>query len=139
MLALDPRGWGESAPPAGPRGGYSKSYQTAMRAFLVGKSVVGMQTGDVLSAFDYLASRPDVRSSRISVIGKGKGGVLALYAAALERRIEKVTCAGSPDSYLALARMEIHQDLTDIVLPGVLIDFDLPDIVKALGPRCILQ
>ena len=64
---------------------------------------------------------------------------MALYAAVLERRIEKVTCTGSPDSYMSVVRMEIHHDLTDIVLPGVLADFDLPDIVKSLGPRCIRQ
>jgi hypothetical protein len=27
----------------------------------------------------------------------------------------------------------------DIAVPGVLRDFDLPDIVKALGPRCASQ
>src|SRR5574340_17707 len=58
VLAVDPRGWGESAPPPGPRGGYSKNYQTAMRALIVGKTMAGMQTVDLLRAFDYLASRP---------------------------------------------------------------------------------
>ena len=122
VLAFDPRGWGESAPPAGPRGGYQKAYQTAMRAFLVGKSMVGMQTADLLAAFDYLASRRDVDAGHISVIGRGKGGIMALYAALLERRIEKVTCNGSPESYMSIVRMELHQDVTDIVLPGVLSD-----------------
>ena len=28
-----------------------------------------------------------------------------------------------------------HDDIADIVVPGVLRDFDLPDIVTALGPR----
>lgn len=58
-----------------------------MRALLVGKNMVGMQTGDVLRAFDYLLSRPDVAADRITVIGKGHGGVSALYAAAVEPRI----------------------------------------------------
>lgn len=50
-----------------------------------------------------------------------------------------MTCVGAPDSYMSLARMEIHKDLADIVLPGVLSDFDLPDIVKSLGHRCIIR
>ena len=45
VLAVDPRGWGESA--------YER--QSAMRAILVGKPLVGMQTADVLRAFDWLA------------------------------------------------------------------------------------
>jgi cephalosporin-C deacetylase-like acetyl esterase len=139
VLAVDPRGWGESAPGAGVRGGYSKSYQTAMRALLVGKTMAGMQTSDLLRAFDYLSSRPDVDPGRISMTGKGNGGVLALYAAALEPRIAQVTCERSPESYRAIVRMKVHEGLMDIVVPGVLRDFDLPDIAKALGPRCIVR
>ena len=93
VLAVDPRGWGESAPPARPRKRrLLHVYQTAMRALLVGKTMAGMQTGDVLRAFDYLAARHDVDSRRIAIAGKGNGGVLALYAAALEPRIAKVAC-----------------------------------------------
>jgi cephalosporin-C deacetylase-like acetyl esterase len=139
VLALDPRGWGESAPPADRRGGYTKNYQMAMRAFLVGKSIAGMRTADLLAAFDYLRGRGDVDAGHISVFGRGKGGVLALFAAVLEPRIERVTCAGAPDSYLSLARLDVHEDITDIVLPGVLRDFDLPDIVKALGARATIE
>jgi hypothetical protein len=35
--------------------------------------------------------------------------------------------------------MKIHDDITDLVIPGVLRDFDLPDVVKALGPRCAVR
>ena len=139
VLAIDPRGWGESAPTADRRGGYAKSYQMAMRAFLVGKSIVGMQTSDLLAAFDYLAARRDVDAGHISVFGKGKAGVIALFAAVIERRIEKVTSAGAPESYLSLARLPMHQDIIDIVLPGVLADFDLPDLVKALRARAVIE
>src|SRR5262249_22665642 len=60
VLALDPRGWGESALRRKSSAGYANSYQTAMRALLVGKTMAGMQTSDVLHAFDYLSLRPDV-------------------------------------------------------------------------------
>src|SRR5207244_8655637 len=52
VLALDPRGWGESSPRPKSAGGYSTAYQTAMRALLVGKNMPGMQTMDVLRSFD---------------------------------------------------------------------------------------
>jgi cephalosporin-C deacetylase-like acetyl esterase len=137
VLAIDPRGWGEGAGAPGPRGGYSKSYQTAMRALLVGKTTACMQTGDVLRAFDYLNSRHDVDSKRIAIAGKGNGGVLALYAAALEPRIAKIACVAAPESYMQIVKARTHEGIMDIVVPGVLRDFDLPDVAASLKPRTV--
>jgi hypothetical protein len=61
--------------------------------------------------------------------------VLAVYAAALEPRIGRVICEGGPASYMDLVRAKVYDGIVDIVAPGVLRDFDLPDIVVALGPR----
>ena len=137
VLAVDPRGWGEGAAPAGPRGGYSKAYQTAMRALIVGRTMAGMQTGDVLRAFDYLAARHDVDPKRIAIVGKGNGGVVALYAAALEPRIAKVACEKSPASYMEIVNARMHAGIMDIVVPGVLRDFDLPDLAASVKPRTV--
>jgi cephalosporin-C deacetylase-like acetyl esterase len=134
VLAIDPRGWGEGAPPTGPRSD-SATYQTAMRAILVGKSMAGMQTGDVLCAFDWLAAQNDVDAKRIAIIGKGNGGVLALYAAALEPRITKIASEKAPTSYLDIVRAKMHDGIIGIVVPGVLRDFDLPDVAASLKPR----
>jgi len=137
VLAIDPRGWGEGAPPPGPRGSYSTNYQTAMRAILVGKSMAGMQTGDVLCAFDWLAARPDVDPKRIAVIGKGNGGVLALYAAALEPRFARVARENAPRSYMDIVRAKMHEGIIGIIVPGVLRDFDLPDVAASLKQRSV--
>ena len=134
VLAVDPRGCGESG---FPRSGsaYRASFPRAMRAILVGKTIAGMQVSDLLAAFDYLAQRPDVDSGRIAIFGKGNGGVLALYAAALEPRIQKVACERAVVSYLDIARAKLHEGIVDIVAPGVLKDFDLPDVAAAIAPR----
>ena len=137
VLAIDPRGWGETANPPGPRGDDSGSSKTAMRAILVGKSMAGMQTTDVLGAFDWLAARTDVDPKRISIIGKGNGGVLALYAAALEPRIAKIACEKSPASYMDMVRARVHAGIIGMVVPGVLRDFDLPDVEASLRPRTV--
>ena len=132
VVAPDLRGFGESANPTG-KSGYKGQFQTAMRAILVGKTMVGMQTYDLLRAFDYVASRPDVNRERISVIGKGSAGVATIFAAALEPRIRKVVAENSLLSYMDLVRMKLHQGMADLIVPGVLRDFDLPDVAKALG------
>jgi hypothetical protein len=73
ILALDVRGWGESAPP--------KPYQTFMRAYLLGRSMMGLQVGDVLSAASYLRTRyPEVR-----VYGRQASGGARVYAGTLDR------------------------------------------------------
>jgi cephalosporin-C deacetylase-like acetyl esterase len=103
--------------------------------------MAGMQTTDVLAAFGYLAARADVNPSHIAVRGTGKGGTLAMFAAAVEPRIEKVTSVNAPESYMAMVRMKMAQrdELVDAVIPGVLRDFDLPDIRRALGARLVSQ
>jgi hypothetical protein len=137
VLAVDPRGWGESAPREARESGYTKSYQMGMRALLVGRTLAGMQTGDLLRAFDYLAARHDVDSRRITVRGKGNAGVLALFTAALEPRVARVVCQRAPASYMDLVRGRTPEGYFDIVAPGVLRDFDLPDLERALAPRIV--
>lgn len=135
VLAVDPRGYGRSAPHGRIVGGYSPEYSTAMRALLVGRNLPGMQTGDILSAFDFLASRSDVASDRIRLVGKGNAAVPALFAAFLEPRFVHVTEEDAPESYLALVQAKTHRGLLNILVPGVLHDFDLPDVRAALGAR----
>lgn len=135
VLAIDPRGWGESAPAAAKSSGYKKSYQLAMRGILVGKPLPGMQTFDVLNAVAYLGSRPDVDGKHISLHTKGTGTTLGIYAALLNKGIESVVSDDAPQSYLALTREKMHGDIAETIVPGVLRDFDLPDLIKVLGPR----
>ncbi len=115
--------------------GHPKLYATSMRAMLVGRTMAGMQTTDLLAAFDYLASRPDVDAKHIGVFAKGNAAIVALYAAALEPRIEKIACEGGPISYLDIVRAPIHDEVSDLIVPGVLKDFDLPEVAAAIAPR----
>lgn len=136
VVAPDLRGFGESRPPEKGKSGYRGAFQTDMQAILVGKTMVGMQVFDLLCVFQYAAARPDVDASRISVIGKGIAGVIALCAAAIQPRIQSVVMQNSILSYMDLVRTKVYpEELQDLVVPGVLHDFDLPDIAKALGKK----
>jgi pimeloyl-ACP methyl ester carboxylesterase len=134
VLAPDPRGWGETAS-GGNRGGYANSYQTYMRGFLVGRYMPGLLVQDALAALAHLRSMPGVDKSRIGVMGKGNGGVVALYLALLDGGVAKVAAERAPTSYLAIAQARQHEGILDIVVPGVLEDFDLPDVARAISPR----
>jgi len=136
VLAPDLRGWGESGPARG-AGGYSGMWQTVMRAVLVGKTLLGMQVFDLLGCVQYLMSRPDVDAARIAVMGKGNGGVVALIATALDPRIARVAAEGAVLSWMDIVRAPIHDNTTELIVPGVLKDFDLPDLAAAIAPRLL--
>lgn len=134
VMAPDPRGWGESADPRQLHV-YRGPWQLSMRAVLLGKTLPGMQVADVLRCIDYLAARPEVDAARIAVFGKGHGGVLAQFAAALDPRIRKVAAERAVLSYMSVVRATLHEDLADLIVPGILRDFDLPDLAQAIRPR----
>ena len=140
VFAIDVRGWGESAAAKRARiTGYDSAYQTFMRAYLLGRSIIGMQAVDVLAAASYLPGR-SFTSIQVIFIGQGSvGGALAIYAGILDPRIQKVTAADSVPTYLELARMPEHQGPTNIFVHRVLADFDIPDLIAALGERYELE
>jgi cephalosporin-C deacetylase-like acetyl esterase len=134
VIEADLRGLGESQPPQQGKSGYQGRYQTAMRAILVGKTVLGMQVYDLLRVLRYTAARPDVDPSRITLWGKGTAAVAALYTAALAPQVQKVILERSVLSYMDIVRAVVYEgNLTDLVVPGVLHDFDLPDIARSIG------
>ncbi|HET7694239.1 MAG TPA: acetylxylan esterase [Vicinamibacterales bacterium] len=134
VLAVDPRGIGEAAPP--PRTtGYDATYQLAARTWLTGQPLAAMQVEDVLLAFRLLQADPRVDAARISIVGKESAGALALLAAALEPAIQQVAIERSITSFMDIVRAKIHQNVTHLVVPGALKTFDLPDAFRAIAPR----
>ena len=134
VLAPDPRGIGESQPTSA-SGGYRPVWQMLQRALLVDRTIVGLQVEDLLAVFEHLAGREDVDPDRVAVLGRGQGGILALTLAVLEPRVEKVALEGTVLSYLEIARARYHEDLVASFVPGILKDYDLPDLAAALAPR----
>jgi cephalosporin-C deacetylase-like acetyl esterase len=134
VLALTPR-------PSPPGGEETKSpilgpfYLTELRAELVGKTILGMRVDDVIRAVDYLASRPDVDPNNITVVAGGHMGLVALHAAVLDKRIKHVTVDHVLESYASLLRAPMPLDAPQDILPGVLLRYDIPDLVRVLGPR----
>jgi cephalosporin-C deacetylase-like acetyl esterase len=136
VLVPEPRGWSYGVE-VGTGSGYSPTYQASMRALLVGKTMVGLQVHDVIRAVDHLTTRSDVDPARLYLFGKGTGGVVALYTAALDARIARVAAENSVLSYMTIARAKLHQGTTGIIVPGVLKDFDLPDLAVLIAPRAL--
>jgi cephalosporin-C deacetylase-like acetyl esterase len=110
-------------------------YLTELRAELVGKTLLGMRVDDVIHAVDYLASRPDVDAKNITLVASGHMGLVALHAAVLDPRIKHLTVDHVLESYRSLLEAPMPVDAPQDILPGVLLKYDVPDLVRVLGDR----
>src|SRR5207253_6566742 len=84
VLAIDMRGCGETRPPQNPDESnetyrYFGQYDSAMRAFLVGRTLVGMRAVDISRGVELLSSRPEVDATRIYGFGVGPGALTLLH------------------------------------------------------------
>jgi dienelactone hydrolase len=144
VLAIDPRGTGETAPPGVNRErnyrGFVHDDETSLtyESLGAGVTMLGMRTYDVLRALDYLETRSDVDRSRISAIGHGSAGLLVLHAAALDERIRSVTSLGALVSYAAIVEHEIYAHRPSLFPPSVLSKYDLPELAALVAPRPLL-
>ena len=67
--------------------------------------------------------------------GKGTAAVDLLHAATVDGRIQGLLLEDGLVSYEAIARTPIHRRIFESVVPGVLGQYDLPDLVAAQAPR----
>lgn len=133
VLLIQPRGTPE-VPPAGVPN-LVGDFALAFRAALVGGSLPGIRTEDVIRSVDYLASRPDVDRTRISAYAMGQAGVYVVHGALLDDRIGRVVLERAPAAYRLALERPIHRHLYEIAIPGVLRRYDLDDLLLALHPR----
>jgi dienelactone hydrolase len=100
--------------------------------------VVGLRTRDVLAGVEYLKSRAEVDPKRISVIGHGSGGLLALYAASLDDTIYGAAVTRALVSYGSVVESEIYTHRYSMFPPGALRKYDLPELAGMVAPRRLL-
>ncbi|MBI4890281.1 MAG: acetylxylan esterase [Acidobacteria bacterium] len=126
-------------PPAFPagRGGYSGAYQAAAKQWLYSKSLVGLQTAEIEGAMAELRAAPNVDPSRILLWARGNAGVPALAAAALDGNLAAVLLEQTVTSWFSITQWRLHQNAAEIIVPGVLQDFDLPDLAAILPPQSL--
>jgi len=146
VAVADVRGFGETMSPRNvpepgvdyfdPRDGMDADFTYA--SFFLVRPLVGMRVGDVLRVAKYLRTRPDLNAQRIRIMGRGWAGLMALFAAAVDPQIAGAALEGIPASYGEIARREVYAQPVSLILPGVLADFDLEDVMSSLAPRPLL-
>jgi hypothetical protein len=141
IVAVDVRGIGETRPPHDtPRSGefgHLFDVETAMAymAWFMDESLFGMRVQDVVRSVDYLLSRSDVTKTDWKVVGKGAGALWVLFAAALDARIQDVTCERGLVSFAALTRTDRYLHNASIFIRDILKHHDLPHVAALLADR----
>ena len=102
-------------------------------AYEMGRHIVGYEVQKVLAAVDWLAGQRG--KAKTGVVGYGEGGLLALYAAALDTRIAGATIERSIESWIDIVATPHCREQLMQVVPLALTCYDLPDLVTAIAPR----
>jgi len=98
-------------------------------AFELGRGLVGYEVQKVLACVDWF-SKESSDAGGIGVIGWGEGGLIALYAGALDPRIDAVCVSGYFDN-----RNNLWQEPIDRNVFGLLEQFGDAELASMIAPR----
>jgi dienelactone hydrolase len=102
-------------------------------AYELGRHLVGYELQKVFAILDWYEHEAGQDDPRIGVFGWGDGGMLALYAAALDPRIDATCVSG----YFA-SRQTIWQQPIDRNVFGLLEQFGDAELATLVAPRTLL-
>ena len=103
-------------------------------AFELGRHLIGYEVQKVLACVDWFAKEAgDNPDARIGVIGWGEGGLIALYAAALDARIDAACVSGCFDS-----RQNVWQEPVYRNVFGLLEEFGDAELASMVAPRALI-
>jgi len=102
-------------------------------AFELGRHLIGYEVQKILAGVDFFAKETGHAGAKIAVIGWGEGGMLALYAAALDTRIDAACTSG----YFQ-PRENVWQEPIDRNVFGLLEQFGDAELAGMIAPRALI-
>ena len=160
VLAVDLRGRGETLGVVQP--GWDMNYRLVANQVLFGQPLAGRRAYDIVRTIDYMATRSELASRDVTVVGLNDDALPALLAAAVDARVEHVAVSGYVQSFISQMRAKAAMREADVrnhwndaqvtgvvnagdyavdlgaVIPSALRTLDLPDIVALAAPRKVL-
>ena len=101
-------------------------------AFELGRHIIGFELQKLLAAVDHLSLAPN-SAGKIGIVGWGEGGMLALYAAALDERIEACVVSGYFEKRDRLWEQPIDRNVF-----GLLKTFGDAELAAMVAPRSLV-
>lgn len=105
---------------------------------LIGRSIVGVQAGDIVRVVNYLKTRSDVDKDKIGGLAIEDMGPALLHAAAFEPAIKSITLFKPPVSYRSIVMNRYYEFPFTCCVAGALTAYDLPDLIGSLWPRKVV-
>lgn len=139
VLVLDTSGVGKLSPnPLNgyePQENYGTVYKLANDLMWLGDSIVALRIYDVIRALDMIGAWPGIDENDIRFYACGSQGIYARLAAVLDKRAGEVDVRDGLDSFAGLVRARYYDSygIANIILPGVLEYFDIPDLEEWSG------
>ena len=149
VAAADLLGVGETKHTAG------RGHQLGYTAVLIGRSMIGIQAGDIVRVVNYLKDQSAVDALKIGAIAFNEMCLALLHAAAFDSSIKNISLIGSLISYQSVAMNRLyrigvtkrpgsddywHPYEIDFTwgIASVLTAYDLPDLMGCIAPRKII-
>jgi dienelactone hydrolase len=102
-------------------------------AFELGRHIIGYEVQKILALVDWFLAAQGKEPVKVGVAGYGEGGLLALYAAAVEPHIDAVLVSGYFDRREQLWREPIYRNVF-----GLLREFGDAEIAGLIAPRPVV-
>jgi len=124
ILAVDLRGIGETAP----------GLEGKFWDFLAGRPIFAQRVGDIRSILRWL-SEPPVGADGVHIWAQGVTASCASIAAAMDDRVSGLVLEEPLLSFESVVTVKVPTYRNDILVPGILESFDLPQVYQAGFPR----
>lgn len=136
-VAMEPIGFGCRRGAQAKRSGLGASscQPSAGAALMFGETIIGWRVIDIMRTIDYIETRGELDSRRVSCIGISGGGMAALFAAALEPRIKAALVSGYLNTFRDSVVSLSH--CMDNYVPGLLQWAEMSDLAGLIAPRAL--
>lgn len=124
IFAVDLRGIGETYP----------DMSGKFWDFLAGKPIFGQRIRDVLTIVEWLKGE-DMNAAEIKLWGTGMGALYGAFSGIFTEDISGFLLERSLLSFESIVQVRNPGYNQEILLPGILKKFDMPQIYQALSPR----
>jgi len=143
VLAVDLRGTGETQKAGKGKWGadIGHDWVDVYKAYLLGRSYVGMRAEDVLVCARHAAARAGGgKKARVELVAVGNVGVPALHAAALEPHLfASVRLTRTVVSWSNVVHTRPTRNQLVNTVHAALRTYDLPDLVRTLGSKVTID
>ena len=109
-------------------------------AVLIGRSVVGINAGDIVRVVNMLKKRNDVEYGKIGATAIDEMCPALLHAAVFEPSISRISLLNTTMSYRTIVMNRFYKHSQSFIwgVAGALTAYDLPDLIGCIAPRKVL-